>query len=88
VRLRTTSSLTPAGDVKPEDVLREFFDWQDQFADRLRRADGLDLRRARARSPVLPWLRYSLGTAFRAFLAHERRHIWQARQVRNIVDSR
>jgi hypothetical protein len=53
---------------------------------RLRKADGLDLRRARMRSPVLRWLSYSLGTGLVGFLAHERRHVWQARQVRNALD--
>jgi hypothetical protein len=60
-----------------------FSGWQDSLADRIRAADGLDLRRARQRSPILPVLKWSLGTMFALVLAHERRHIWQARQVRN-----
>jgi hypothetical protein len=63
--------------------MREFQEWQERFADRLRAADGLDLRRIRSRSPAVTRLTYSLGTAFAIFLAHERRHLWQARGIRN-----
>jgi hypothetical protein len=81
-RVRTRPGFAPAADLDPADVLREFLAWQDGFRERLRLADGLDLRRARVQSPFFSWLRYSLGTAFAAFLAHERRHVWQAREVR------
>jgi hypothetical protein len=87
-RTRARKFLEPARQVNPEAVLREFFEWQDQFNERLRRADGLDLRRVRVQSPVVSWLRYSLGTAFATFLAHERRHLWQARRVRQELEKR
>jgi hypothetical protein len=46
------------------------------------RADGLDLKRAVVTSPASRFFRMSLG-AYLAFLAaHDRRHLWQARQVR------
>jgi hypothetical protein len=87
-RARAAANLQPAGDVRVEDVLQEFFKWQDEFDSRLRQADALDLRRARVQSPVASWLRYSLGTAFRVFLAHERRHLWQARHARQSIEHR
>lgn len=83
IRVRTPGSFTPVYGATPDAVINDFLGWQDQFLTRLQQADGLDLRRVRARSPVLPWLRYGLGIAFAAYLAHERRHIWQARQVRS-----
>ena len=33
--------------------------------------------------PAAPLLKWSLGTMFAITLAHERRHLWQARVVRN-----
>ena len=50
--------------------------------DRVRRSTSLDLSRVKLRSPLIPLLRLSLGTWFAFILAHERRHLWQARQVR------
>ena len=44
-------------------------------------ADGLDLQRAKHKSPI-PLVKWSLGAYFQLMLAHERRHVWQARMVR------
>jgi hypothetical protein len=63
-------------------VMDAFSGWQDRLSERIHSADGLDLRRARRRSPILPIMKWSLGTMFALVLTHERRHIWQARQVR------
>lgn len=53
-----------------------------RFGQRLEAADGLDLWRIRVTSPFFWWLRFDLGSAFRIVAAHERRHLWQARRVR------
>jgi hypothetical protein len=55
--------------------------YQVQYVDRLRQANGLDLTRARVRSPILRWLKLPLGTAFAFTTSHERRHLWQARRI-------
>jgi len=66
----------------PDVVVADFSQWQERLKDLLQMADGVDLRRARLRSPVLPAFTYNLGTCLAATLAHERRHLWQARLVR------
>ncbi len=48
----------------------------------VRRAEGLDLARVKLNSPIMPLLRQPLGTWLLFLAAHERRHLWQARQVR------
>lgn len=86
-RFRAPAALAPApSDRDPGEALHEFLAWQERLGERILRADGLDLRRVRMRSPVQPWLAYSLGTGFAAILAHERRHLWQARLVRNELE--
>jgi hypothetical protein len=65
------------------DVLPEFLAVRDQLAQRVRQADGLDLGKIRAISPVSSLLRLPLGAYFAFIIAHDRRHVWQARQVRN-----
>jgi hypothetical protein len=82
-RMRSPRVFRPAPERAHAETMREFQEWQERFADRLRAADGLDLRRIRSRSPAVTRLTYSLGTAFAIFLAHERRHLWQARGIRN-----
>jgi hypothetical protein len=43
----------------------------------------LDLAHVRTISPVSRLVRLPLGAYFNFILAHDRRHVWQARQVRN-----
>ena len=63
------------------ETLAAFRAYQVQFIDRLRQANGLDLSRARVRSPAVRWLRLPLGSGFALVVAHERRHLKQARNV-------
>ena len=83
LRFRAPKAFAPSPNKAVAPVLTEFMDWQQQFGDRLRRADGIDLSRARHRSPAVSWVTWRLGTIFAVMLAHERRHVWQARTVRN-----
>lgn len=68
-------------------VLPEFVAVRDQLAGRIRLADGLDLRRVRVASPVNRLLRLPLGAYLQFVIAHDRRHLWQARQVRNALSA-
>jgi hypothetical protein len=68
-------------------VLPEFVAVRDQLAERVRRAEGLDLQGNRTVSPVTRLLRMPLGAYLRFVVAHDRRHLWQARQVRNALSA-
>jgi hypothetical protein len=81
-RFRAPRSFLPMLSHSPETLLPAFLDWQDRIADRLKAANGLDLSRVKVWSPVLPLIRFSLGQTFALIAAHERRHLWQAEQVR------
>jgi hypothetical protein len=71
----------------PGETVEEFRGLQDQFAACVEEAEGLDLRRIRVPSPAVPLLRISLGAWFEATLAHERRHLEQARTVLAALDA-
>ena len=54
-------------------------------------AAGLDLARVKSTLPALPALlrvivKMPLGARFELIAAHDRRHLWQAEQVRNHPD--
>jgi len=68
------------------DPLSAFLALRPRFAERLAAADGLDLARVRLSSPFFALIRFDLGSAFRLVTAHERRHLWQARRVREAED--
>ena len=71
----------------PNEVVDEFLGLQDRFADCVEGVEGLDLRRIRFGSPAIPLLRISLGAWFEATLAHERRHLDQARRTLRALHS-
>lgn len=84
MRLPTPKTLAPQADAPPAQILCDFASLQEQMLQRIRRANGLDLNRARFRSPFAGFVTMDLLAFFSVFTGHERRHIWQAR---NVVES-
>jgi len=81
LRMRTSEDKHPGPERPKRETLAGFRAYQVQYVDRLRQANGIDLARARVRSPLVSWIRIPLGSAFAAMAAHERRHLWQIRRV-------
>lgn len=50
--------------------------------DLLDEAAGLDLNHTRFVNPFISVIRFSVGTGFQVITSHERRHLWQAANVR------
>ena len=63
------------------EIMAGFRGFQVQYMDRLRQANGVDLAKAKVVSPANRLLHISLGSGFALQIAHERRHLWQARQL-------
>jgi hypothetical protein len=80
-RGKALHALHPGAPRRRQEIVAAFRAYQVQYIDRLRQANGLDLGRARVRTPVATWLRMSLGSGFALLAAHERRHLWQARRI-------
>lgn len=83
-KLKTKSPkiFVPPPDQPLETVATDFMTLQDQFLARIHEANGLHLSRIKVISPVSRFLRMSLGQSFAFLAAHERRHLWQAREVK------
>ena len=60
-------------------LLSDFLSLQDRWESCVKTADGLHLGKIRVPTPVTRWITFSLGKNFELFLAHERRHLQQAR---------
>ncbi len=71
----------PAAELNKESVVTTFLQLQDDYIEQIQRSDGLDLRRIRVSSPAIRMLRLSLGAWFAVTIAHEQRHLEQARRV-------
>jgi hypothetical protein len=80
-RANAPRSFYPPPSRSRQEIMAAFRAYQVQYVDRLRQANGLDLARARAASPVVHWMPMPLGSAFALLITHERRHIAQAQRV-------
>ncbi len=63
-------------------ILPTFLHVQRQFAQLAAQADGLDLARVKVSTPMTRLVKFSLGMTLAQAAAHERRHLDQARRVR------
>lgn len=82
-RLPAPAAMAPSSSAIPAAAgRRSFLASTDAMIGRVKIADGLDLRRAKVRIPMFKLLRISLGATFELHGTHSRRHLWQARQVR------
>jgi len=66
-------------------ILPTFTHLQAQFQALTERADGLHLTRVKVVTPISRFLKMSLGAMFAQIVAHERRHLDQARRVRDAI---
>jgi hypothetical protein len=85
-KMKTFKQYIPPRDRSRPEVESEFLDLQDQIIDRIRAANGLDLSRIKIGSPVNRLIRFNLAAWFAATAAHERRHLWQGRKIREHRD--
>ncbi len=81
-RVKAPRAFRPKEEQPLDTVVTKFQELQDQIVERLRQANGVDLWRTKIRSPAIALLKLSLGETFALLTAHERRHLWQAEQVK------
>jgi hypothetical protein len=81
-RFKTARALVPTGRHSVQTLVPAFQRRQDRLQQLIARARGVELGKARVPLPGLPILRLTLGQSFTFTLGHERRHLWQARAVR------
>lgn len=85
-RVPAPRAFVPPPDCVPREVVAKFMASQNEIQLMLREADGIDLGRAKVVSPINKRLKFTLGQAFRLLAAHERRHLWQARKVKEAAN--
>lgn len=83
LRFKAPKIFTPLPEHLLAVVVPAFASLHEQFSRRIREANGLNLRRIKVASPASSFIKLTLGECFALLAAHERRHLWQARQVRD-----
>jgi hypothetical protein len=83
LKFKAPKIFKPRADQSLDEVVRDFFAVQAEVLLLIREANGINLARAKVTSPVSKVIKLSLGQAFGLIATHERRHLWQAHQVKN-----
>jgi hypothetical protein len=86
IRVPAPRRFRPAAERPMFEVVPRFLGLQREILARIESADGLDLGGIRLSSPISRRFQMSLGQWFGFLAAHERRHLWQAWQVRRHPD--
>jgi hypothetical protein len=84
-KFKTAKKVVPSDHHDGGALVAEFLALQDRLERNIADAKGLDLNAASVSLPV-PLFYMKLGQSLPFELAHERRHLWQARQVRSHTD--
>ena len=82
LKSKAKGSLVPPARLQPLVVLEEFVRSREELLQFAREACRVDMSSIRFASPLASILKLSLPEAFLIMLAHDRRHVWQARNVR------
>lgn len=89
-KFKAPSAYTPTSNHSISRIKSEFNRLQDEFIDRLERANGIDLARVKVPSAaggVGFLVRLSLGQWFAVLANHQERHFAQAREVREALEA-
>jgi hypothetical protein len=82
LKTKTREPFVPCSRRPMPDTISRFLSIHQEFARRVASSPGLDVGRVKIQSPFASSISYPLGFSFDLALAHERRHLWQAWQVR------
>jgi hypothetical protein len=81
-KFSTPPQAKPSSQINREQALESFVDSHDAIRGFVHNCLNMDLNRIRFKNPFVPLLRFTVGTGLLIILAHDRRHLWQAEQVR------
>jgi hypothetical protein len=86
-RFKAPAAFRPSAKIaSPPAIVSQFFEVHEGLGERIDKANGLDLGRVKIASPASGLIRLSLGQCFALLLAHDRRHLWQANNVRSAAN--
>jgi hypothetical protein len=85
-KLKAPKKIRPRTAPPLSDALGAFVATQRDARAFLREHADLDLAGVTFPNPFIPGVRFSLATGLHVIVAHEKRHLWQARNVRELAE--
>jgi hypothetical protein len=86
IKTRNPRRTTPRPSPALADAFERFMASQNEVRDFLGSVADLDLASVRFPNPFIPGVRFSLATGLHVLPAHDRRHLWQAWNVRRAAE--
>ena len=87
-RMRAPKTIVPRESPALDEAVAQFFATQDQARAFLRTYADIDLAGVRFPNPFIRGVRFSLATGLYVIAAHDRRHLWQAWNVRHALNAK
>ena len=81
MRGRAPSQVRPRAGLSRAEILGRYHEAHRRVVETIREAAGVDPNRAMFPNPFFRLVRVSVATGMQVIAAHDRRHLWQARQV-------
>lgn|SRR5262249_26656493 len=86
IRFKAPKAYVPSGQGSYAEIVKDFYRLQEEFLQCIEEANGIELSKTKVSNPVSRWFKLSLGQELAFNAAHERRHLWQARRVKQERD--
>ena len=83
-KFKTTKAFSPANDMDPKEVLKDFISLNEQMNRRMESLAGCDLNKNKIPSPAFSLLKFRFGDVLNMDAKHTARHLYQ---VENIMKS-
>ena len=80
-KAKAAQPFVPSPGTSAASALPAFLAEQERVRALVEQTAGLDLGARKVPSPVSRYVRYNVYSAFLIFIAHQRRHLWQARRA-------
>lgn len=84
-KMKAPAKIVPRESPSLADAATQFFASQEQVRAFLRKYAEIDLAGVHFPNPFIPGVRFSLATGLHVIAAHDRRHVWQAWNVRRAL---
>lgn len=81
-KFKSPAKWRPDSKINKSKATAAYLQLQDRWVDLIRKSAGLDTTKITLPSPAVSWIRFSAFDTLAINAAHQRRHMWQARNVK------
>jgi hypothetical protein len=85
-RFKAPGSVRPGSALTRAEIMRRYHEAHEEVRRLIRDAAAIDANRTTFPNPFAKFLRVKVATGLHVLPAHDRRHLWQAEQVKQRAD--